>query len=393
MSSRPWRDVVRSFGTWQDLLDRFQTWADVLSWGSVNTRTVSQTYSLLNDSGFEGSLQGYVSFTPIKVLVNEGSIIPNAPAVAPIAPTEESGVDYLSEFTAELPTTTDQFGGEWRYLVHEELWHHDAQGTAVKRVLNREYTIILPPGDTVTLETCRQDLEGVTAAQVHGWGTPLPASDEFNYSGPPDPSLWTVYDGVGHDGNGTRDPERVVVSNGILRIDGLANGSTGGMNHKFYQQYGRWEVRCRMFPTGSEPGGIYHGVLIVFPESNIWPEEGEYDFMENNVTDTNVKAFMHFPHVDSVPVQQRQFTGPSIDFSEWHNFGFEWTPDGLRGFLDGVQWFETSGGAIEGVRDDIQDMPSGGLTIQLDNNDGTDQQPATMEVAWARVYDVEVESS
>jgi hypothetical protein len=141
--------------------------------------------------------------------------------------------------------------------------------------------------------------------------------------------------------------------------------------------------------AGSGPttaGGNYHPVLIVWPQSEQWPQDGEYDFVELSTPgQPSLGAFMHFPHDATVSVQQRQFTKAAVDTSVFHNYALEWTPDALVGYVDGAEWFRTSGGASS-IRRDIQTMPSGHLTIQLDNFDGTTQAPATMEVEWARVY-------
>jgi len=52
-----------------------------------------------------------------------------------------------------------------------------------------------------------------------------------------------------------------------------------------------------------------------------------------------------------------------------------------------MEWFSTSGGANSSRRN-IQAMGPGHLCIQLDNFDGTNQTPATMEVEWVRFYDI-----
>ena len=52
----------------------------------------------------------------------------------------------------------------------------------------------------------------------------------------------------------------------------------------------------------------------------------------------------------------------------------------MTGYIDGVQWFTFD-------EDCIQCAPGPMYqTIQLDNFDGTDQQPATFDVDWARAY-------
>lgn len=229
------------------------------------------------------------------------------------------------------------------------------------------------------------------AAVRYGWGTPLPSSDEFNYTGVPDPTKWGVYDGPGHGdpANGTRDAERCTVQDGYLRIEGTANGSTGGMAHTFDQQYGRWECRARMgaFNPGSS-GESYHGVLIVWPESEQWPQDGEYDWLEiEDVEQTNVAGYLHYPTPSEV--EQEGVTGPAVDLSEWHNYAFEWVEGALRGYVDGVEWFDLDGAQTASTGRRLDSMPSGHLTVQLDNFTGASGlQPGYMDIEWARVYDL-----
>jgi hypothetical protein len=206
------------------------------------------------------------------------------------------------------------------------------------------------------------------------WGTPLPASDEFDYEGAPDPKKWGVYNGAGHDGNGRRLPEQVEVTGGKMILTGNTEGDTAGLAHKLGQQYGRWEVRARTAVMEGS-GKPYSPVLIVWPDSNQWPEDGEYDFFEpGSPSSTTLKAFMHIPNTDN---DQESFKLEGIDVTQWHEYGFEWTSEELVGYVDGEEWFRTD-------TPGITDMPSGHLTVQLDNFDSN--QPSTFEIDWVRVY-------
>jgi beta-glucanase (GH16 family) len=130
--------------------------------------------------------------------------------------------------------------------------------------------------------------------------------------------------------------------------------------------------------------------LIVWPDGDIWPEEGEYDFLENQEPGaTCAEAFLHYPHSDSVSIQQEHATERDCGapLSEWHNIAFEWTSEHVRGFVDGKEWFRYSGGA-NSKRRAMQSMASGHLTMQLDNFDGTNMTPAVYEADWVRVYRV-----
>ncbi|TCC64096.1 glycosyl hydrolase family protein [Kribbella pittospori] len=209
----------------------------------------------------------------------------------------------------------------------------------------------------------------------------MPASDEFDYTGAPDESRWAIYGGVdgcwpGHAGNGQRCGYTNTVQDGYLRQTGYANGDTAGLASDLGQKYGRWEVRARVIADGNS-GHAYHPVLITWPDSDEWPQGGEYDYFEVNVGDTSATAFMHHP-TDSEVIQDEYHSG-SLDLAQWHNYGFEWAPDGLTGYIDGQVWFHDTD-------PDVQAPGPMHQTIQLDNFCGCTMQKAYFDVGWARVY-------
>lgn len=252
-------------------------------------------------------------------------------------------------------------------------------GTTV--ILHDNLRISGPPETTPVVS----EPGSVTAAETLGWGTPI-RTDEFEYVGAPNSADWGVYDGPGHSGNGTRSPAQVTVDGSKMVLTGSSGGASAGLAHRFDQQYGRWEVRCRSYATATSNGNDYHPVLIIWPDSDEWPEDGEYDFLENSAPGESApEAYIHYPHDANVSVQQIHFTGPATDLTQWHNFAIDWQPTGIKLYVDGVLWGTASGGA-NSVRRNIQEMPSGHLTIQLDNFDGTNQTPAKFEIEWIRVY-------
>ncbi|MDP9793321.1 hypothetical protein J2S43_001833 [Catenuloplanes nepalensis] len=229
-----------------------------------------------------------------------------------------------------------------------------------------------------------------TAAERYDWGTALPASDEFDYGSAAAPAQadatkWTLPPGEaagcwpGHRGNGRRCEENSRVLGGIMRMTGDADGDTGRLGSTFAQRYGRWEVRARSEATSANNGRQYHPVLLLWPDSEEWPRDGEYDYLENGAPgELCAKAFMHFPNHQ--PREQEYAEKCTVDLTQWHNFGFEWTPQHVKGFIDGQQWFVFSA-------DCIQCAPGPMFqTIQLDNFAGSNQQTAIFEVDWARVY-------
>jgi hypothetical protein len=114
------------------------------------------------------------------------------------------------------------------------------------------------------------DEEGESAGRSLGWQEI--ATDDFDQG-----CLawyWNVYDGPGTYGVGTRLPQAVQVADGELRLLGQG-GTIGGIAEVENRLYGRWEVRAR-----SERRLGYSQVLLLWPESDRWPVDGEVDFSE-----------------------------------------------------------------------------------------------------------------
>ncbi|MEV0226009.1 chondroitinase-B domain-containing protein [Streptomyces sp. NPDC050704] len=240
------------------------------------------------------------------------------------------------------------------------------------------------------------DGDSTEAAKRHGWGTPLPISDEFDYTGPVDPTKWDVPSGSvggtpqcweGHEGNGRRCGKNSTVADGTMTMRGEANGDTGWIRQSEATQYGRWEIRSRSRNTGPE-GKPYHPLHLIWPTEDNRLENGEYDWVEYSDPDAQcLSAFLHYPKSPSDKKENPEHC--PVDMTKWHNFAFEWTSKALVGYVDGVEWFRLADGA-NADRGNIQDMPLGNLVIQLDNfAKDSSPRPAVFEVDWVRTYDIE----
>ena len=212
---------------------------------------------------------------------------------------------------------------------------------------------------------------GTQAASALGWG-PVVAGDEFNYTGSPDRTKWSVYNSPGHAGNGIRSPKAWSVANGAATVSGDSAGTTGGMSAKFAnQKYGRWETRMKTNRRDSE----YHPVLILNPvtESSTCDE---VDYAESTSDTTLVKFFLHY----ACSGTKQTYASKAVDTTQWHNYAVEWTPAGITGYIDGVKTFTDTNPAHQ---------PSGSVhqTLQLDwFPDGSSTTPSWMQVDWVRVY-------
>jgi hypothetical protein len=208
----------------------------------------------------------------------------------------------------------------------------------------------------------------VTAGENLGWGTPSRV-EEFDR--PDSLAAWKVYAGPGFQGNGRLVSTAVTVDNGQLTITGDPTGDTAGMALLPGQTLGRWEV-CMATPAGSPN---YHSVLLLWPDSEVWPSDGEVDFMEIlDPTRQTVEFNLHYS-----PENHQERAKVNVDATQWHSWAVEWTADNVVGYLDGVPWFQSS---------DPAHLPPGPmhLCIQLDNFGGDISQGGQQLVDWVHQY-------
>jgi beta-glucanase (GH16 family) len=201
--------------------------------------------------------------------------------------------------------------------------------------------------------------------------------DEFN--GPAlDESAWNTYDSEGAFGNGFRRPEAISQSDGLLRITGRGDVS-GGMAYRSGQLYGRWEFRAR-----TDPGRGFGSAILLWPDSENFPEDGELDMMEVPGENRDLAHFVvHWSAENKV-----HGTRVQGDFSQWHTFAMEWLPDRITWFVDGVKQYENTDPVVIPTK-------SMHLTIQLDQGpfenwikapDETTPAEVSLEVDWVRIY-------
>ena len=151
-------------------------------------------------------------------------------------------------------------------------------------------------------------------------------------------NLWAYPDGWPDGNTGKYLPSRVLsIHNGMLdyylhttgrvhavaalvpKIPGAVKGN--GLH------YGAYAIRFR---ANSIPG--YKVAFLLWPDSEIWPADGEIDFPEGNL-DRTVDAAMHFQGGRSL-ISQDVYRS-NATFSSWHTAVIEWTPTKCRFILDG----------------------------------------------------------
>jgi beta-glucanase (GH16 family) len=216
-----------------------------------------------------------------------------------------------------------------------------------------------------------------------GWG-PLIFADDFSGTRL-DPAKWSVYDDPA--GHVPRDPTRVTVSGGALRITGGkgADGRdvSGGLSSDVNFKYGHVDVCFKV-----DRGAGYSAILLLWPESEKWPDDGEIDISEvNRGARAYTNSFVH-----NHPNNDRLGHTTRADFTQWHVMSADWTPERVTFYLDGEkQWTAGLDKRTKGLVPTTSPMH---LTIQLDQ--GCDafvecRTPATpakvvMHTDWVRIY-------
>ena len=174
-----------------------------------------------------------------------------------------------------------------------------------------------------------------------------------------------------------RTPGQCTVTGGMLELKQASNGATcGGWMNGFDQRYGYWEVRMKAAYTGSSNGSAPHPVLILWPGNGQWTSE--LDYFETNLGN----PAGGYLHCNSNPSQNCYvLPGNSVDYSQWHVYGFQWSSGSMPGYIDGTKWWSSNNTSS------FQPLADSNLTIQLDNLSGsTPVRPGEMDIDWAHMY-------
>lgn len=245
-------------------------------------------------------------------------------------------------------------------------------------------------------------------APAHRWRfESRPAwSDEFDGRGKPDPAKWS-YD-LGGDGWGNNELEcytdgisNASVHGGMLTItarrqpgcDGRAYTSARLVSkHKGDFLYGRIEVRARL-PAGR---GTWPAIWMLPTDwaYGDWPRSGEIDIMEHVGFDpgrihvsVHTQAYNHVIATQKTAV--RAIPGATTRF---HRYRVDWTPDDIRGYIDGVRVFvfanEGKGPAAWPFDRRFHLLLNLAVGGNWGGKEGVDDPafPAAMQVDYVRVY-------
>ncbi|MDR1720645.1 MAG: glycoside hydrolase family 16 protein [Dysgonamonadaceae bacterium] len=187
---------------------------------------------------------------------------------------------------------------------------------------------------------------------------------------------WSMYNGSGHTGNGLRRPEAFSIENGLLVVTAqMKDGQlvSGGMAHRKNYTYGKFEFRVR---TEKDPALATSGVVLTWPQSEIWPADGELDIYET-MTNGDRNPFYTVIHY-AANNQQIQYQH-HYDATQWHTIAMEWLPEIIRIFRDDVLVYTCN--KPEAIPDVAHH-----LCIQLDAFKTTMNDPVHMYVDWVKIY-------
>ena len=141
-----------------------------------------------------------------------------------------------------------------------------------------------------------------------------------------------------------------------------------------YQTYGRYSARFKVdAPNLSE----YYVAWLLWPQSERWPQDGEFDFPEGNLAG-NVGGFHHYSGAGSCTngCQDVANIPAGTKFTDWHTYTIEWTPGRIKYILDGNV-----------VLDSTKWVPSGPMRWQLQTEtNGNGTHSGNLMVDWVSVW-------
>lgn len=237
-----------------------------------------------------------------------------------------------------------------------------------------------------------------------GWR--LTWSDEFNGSGPVNPTKWV--NEVGGHGWGNHEleyytpgPINAVQSGGNLVITGRDDGgsyscwygpcrfTSARLETKghFSQKYGRFVARMKV-PPGA---GLWPAFWLL--GDNIdrvgWPECGEIDVMEEwGNAPATVRGTLHGPLPDggSYDLGKSFEFGPDLS-SDYHEYAIEWAPNSVKFFIDDVEYTHYGPDDVYGGGRWVFDRQPFHIVVNLAvSGEVKATFPQSLLIDWIRVY-------
>lgn len=206
------------------------------------------------------------------------------------------------------------------------------------------------------------------------------------------------------------DVSRVSVEDGslVLTADDADFGgksyTSGKVESKFKQQYGRWEVRAKLPGTKGTWPAIW---LLPDVKQNPWPSQGEIDILEHrgDKPTLTTSAYHWGPDFHGrkflVDDHEASEAGKPVDYtSGFHTYAVEWDKQQLKFFVDDVLHYtiqdeETDGflGRQTAPVEVHLNVAVGGDYVDEAQPDDSSVWPQQMLVDYVRVYTREGDAS
>lgn len=172
-------------------------------------------------------------------------------------------------------------------------------------------------------------------------------TDEFDYTGAPDPLKWGYDIGGSGWGNNelqyyTNSTKNAKVENGKLTITALKENFGGKQvtsarlvtTDKGDFLYGKIEVNAKL-PTGK---GTWPAIWML-PTDWVygdWPKSGEIDIMEHVGYDQNNVHFSTHSEAYYFKINTQKTSARIVPTAstEFHKYALEWTPETIKGLID-----------------------------------------------------------
>ncbi len=158
-----------------------------------------------------------------------------------------------------------------------------------------------------------------------------------NFPGKSVPNGWIIYHGKPSNDPGAQfGSAHVVVRGGVLKLNTWRGPIyqnrwvTGGLCQcGMPLKYGAYFVRSRI------TGGGASAVQLLWPASNIWPPELDFNETEGRINYTS--STVHFGSTN-----QQEHRELNIDMLKWHTWGVIWSPSSILYTVDGAVWATVS---------------------------------------------------
>jgi hypothetical protein len=204
------------------------------------------------------------------------------------------------------------------------------------------------------------------------------------------PGWYAPYDSPSHHWR----PQQVSVHDGYLDIDCARDPLDGyhwcsGINagRGWKHTFGRYEVRARF-----DAGRGISDALMVWPTGDAcdWPPE--IDFSESgNSWSTTRTGYSGFYHYRNPGCGQDGFVAlgqaPTVDYTQWHTIGVEWSAGRLVYTMDGQAWATSTDSHIAQFN-----AIKGELVLQAQSNNGSPSTDLTtpdhvhLQFDWAHIF-------